>query len=215
MTLLTASPQIPTIADLLERLGGIAPDRVRFYPLPGTATEADVIAIDAHEDRVCELIDGVLVEKPMGIRESFVAVVIASILRQFVVPRNLGMVTGESGTMRILPGLVRIPDVAYTSVQRLPGGHVPDEPIPALVPDLAVEVLSKSNTQAEMARKLGEDFSAGVRLVWLVDLNTRSVSVYSDPARCVAFTIEQQLDGGDVLPGFTLPVRDIFAELDV
>ena len=66
-------------------------------------------------------------------------------------------------------GLVRIPDVAFTSWERLPGRRVPPEPIPELAPDLAVEVLSQSNTEAEMTRKRGEYFAAGVRLVWLVD----------------------------------------------
>ena len=60
MTLLVSSPEICTLADLLDRLGGVPPERVRFYPLPGTATEEDVVAIDAHEDRLCELVDGVL-----------------------------------------------------------------------------------------------------------------------------------------------------------
>jgi hypothetical protein len=58
-------PVIDTLADLLERLGGIAPDRVRFRPAPGTATEADVIAVRERHQRICELIDGVLVEKAM------------------------------------------------------------------------------------------------------------------------------------------------------
>jgi hypothetical protein len=66
-SLLKSSPDIPTLADLLDRLGGVSADRVRYYPLPGTATVADVIEIHAREKRLCELVDGVLVEKPMGI----------------------------------------------------------------------------------------------------------------------------------------------------
>jgi len=82
-TLLTPSPAIPTIADLLGRLDGISPQRVRFYPVPGTATVADVVAIYVREKRLCELIDGVLVEKPMGYRESILAIAIAAALRAF------------------------------------------------------------------------------------------------------------------------------------
>ena len=152
-TLLTSSPQIPTLADLLSRLGGVSPERVRFYPLPGTATEADVVAIEAGENRLCELVDGVLVEKPMGFRESLVAGWILTALNSFVMPRRLGVVSGSDGLMRLVPGLVRIPDVAFISRERLPGGRIPAEPIPQLVPDLAVEVLSESNTTAEMDRK--------------------------------------------------------------
>ncbi len=68
-----------TMADLLRELGDIPPDRVLLRPCP--ATEADVVWLDDHADRLCELVDGVLVEKPMGLRESFLAMAIGSTLR--------------------------------------------------------------------------------------------------------------------------------------
>jgi Uma2 family endonuclease len=213
-TLLPSSPEIRTLGDLLERLGGVSPERVRFYPLPGQATISDVVAIEARENRLCELIDGVLVEKPMGYRESLLAVAIAAALRAFVLPRKLGLVSGADGMMQLSPGLVRIPDVAYVSRQRLPGGRVPSEPIPHLVPDLAVEVLSASNTRAEMARKGQEYFEAGVQLLWLVDPDARVVTVYSGPEASSTLDQNQTLDGGAVLPGFTLSLPNLFAELD-
>jgi Uma2 family endonuclease len=213
-TLLTSSPQIPTLGDLLARLGDVPAQRVRFYPLPGQATVADVVAIEARENRLCELIDGVLVEKAMGYRESLLALAIAAALRAFVVPHKLGVVSGADGMMQRLPGQVRIPDVAYVSRQRLPGGRVPSEPIPRLVPDLVVEVLSQSNTEAEMARKRREYFEAGVRLLWLVDLDARTVTVFTGPEECSTLDQNQVLDGGAVLPGFTLPLPGLFAELD-
>jgi len=77
---LTFPAAIETLADLLEYLGGIAPDRVRFRPPPGTATEEDVLAIHAREGRLYELIDGVLVEKAVGLRESYLASVLITIL---------------------------------------------------------------------------------------------------------------------------------------
>jgi len=108
----TPTVTIETLADLLEQLGGIAPDRVRFRPAPGTATEEDVLAIrHSPERRLCELVDGVLVEKAMGLRESYLASVLITILLTFVRLRNLGLVTAPDGTMRLAPGLVRIPDV--------------------------------------------------------------------------------------------------------
>jgi Uma2 family endonuclease len=213
-TLLTSSPEIRTLGDLLERLGNVPPQRVRFHPLPGEGTEADVVAIEAHENRLCELIDGVLVEKAMGYRESLLAGWILTALNAFVLPRKLGMVSGADGMMQLFPGMVRIPDVAYVSRQRLPGGRVPAEPIPRLVPDLAVEVLSESNTEAEMARKRREYFEAGVRLVWLVDLDARTVTVFTGPQESSTLTQNQTLDGGDVLPEFTLALAGLFAELD-
>ena len=82
---------IETLADLLEQLGGIAPDRVRFRPALGTATEKDVLALrNGPERRLCELVDGVLVEKAMGFRESFLALVLGSILRALWATDTLG-----------------------------------------------------------------------------------------------------------------------------
>jgi Uma2 family endonuclease len=213
-TPLVSSPEIPTLGNLLDRLGGVPAERVRYYPLPGTATVADVIDIHDRERRLCELVDGVLVEKPMGWRESFIAGAILAALRAFVVPRRLGYVTGEAGMTQLLPNLVRIPDVAYVSRGRLKGGHIPTEPVPLLVPDLAVEVLSASNTAKEMERKRQDYFESGVRLVWSVDIEARTVAVYTSPDDPQLFTELQTLDGGDVLPGFSLPLGPLFAELD-
>jgi Uma2 family endonuclease len=110
-------------------------------------------------------VDGVLVEKAAGLRESFLAIALASLLRGFVRPRNLGLVTGEAGMMRLMTGLVRIPDVAFISWDRLPNRRVPTEPLPDVAPNLAVEVLSTSNTPREMVRKRQEYFAAEVQVV--------------------------------------------------
>jgi Uma2 family endonuclease len=211
---LTSPAAIETLADLLEYLGGIAPDRVRFRPPPGTATEEDVLAIHAREGRLYELIDGVLVEKAVGLRESYLASVLITILWSFVRPRNLGIVTGEAGTMRLAFGLVRIPDVAFISWQRLSGRRIPTEPIPALAPDLAVEILSSSNTPGEMARKRQEYFAAGVQVVWQIDPNARTVEVYTTPDQSTVLRETHILAGGTALPGFVLPLHELFAELD-
>jgi hypothetical protein len=93
----TATAAIDTLADLLEHLGGIHPNRVRFRPAPGTATEKDVLAIHDREGRLYELVDGVLVEKAMGWSESLLAGALIEVLRGFVRPRNLGLVTAPDG----------------------------------------------------------------------------------------------------------------------
>jgi Uma2 family endonuclease len=88
------------------------------------------------------------------------------------------------------------------------------EPIPSLVPTLAIEVLSESNTRREMELKRGEYFRAGVRVVWIVDPDARAVEVYTSvntPERVLKG--EELMDGGDVLPGFTLSVNALFAQL--
>ena len=187
---------ILTLDDLLEHLGGIAPSRVRFRPSPGTATEGDLIEANGQRLAIYELIDGVLVEKGMGYTESMLAIALAGFLRAFIIPRNLGLVSGADGMMRLHPGLVREPDVAFASWDRIPDRRCPTEPIAGFAPDLAVEVLSRSNTKAEMARKRREYFQAGVRLVWEVDPVARTVAVYDSPERCVLLDATMTLEGG-------------------
>jgi len=204
------------LADLLERLGHVPPERIRLHPPLGTATEADVLAaLEAPRKRICELIDGVLVEKAMGYTESVLASYLIQLLNAFVRPENLGLVTAPDGTVRLWAGRVRIPDVAFFSWDRLPGRQRPREPIPTLAPDLAVEILSRSNTPAEMRRKREDYFTVGVLLVWEVDPDTRTVHVYLTPEPDAAVLTEADtLDGGAVLPGFRLPLGELFAELD-
>jgi len=205
---------IETFAELQRQLGDIPAARIRLQPIPGTATAQDVLATQATTGRLCELVDGTLVEKGMGLRESFLASAIIECLRRFVRPRKLGIVAGEAGMMELSVGLVRMPDVSFISWKRLPGGVVPEEPIPKLAPDLAVEVLSLSNTVAEMKRKRGEYFKAGVSMIWIVDPRARTVAVYLSLRKFFVLTEEDTLEGGEVLPGFKLPLRDLFAELD-
>jgi Uma2 family endonuclease len=112
--------------------------------------------------------------------------------------------------VRLKIGLVRIPDVCFISWDRLPGGELPDEAIAGVIPNLAVEVLSKSNTPKEMERKLREYFKAGVQLVWLVDPKTQTARVYSSPTKVRRISKDQALDGGEVLPGFVLPLKELF-----
>jgi Uma2 family endonuclease len=203
------APEVKTMRDLLDRLGNVPPERIRIHPAPGTATEADVLICPNGDKRLCELVDGVLVEKAMGLYESVVAAVLIHLLQSFLDTDNLGIVSGESGTMRLAPGLVRIPDVAFISWDRFPNRELPDEAIPDLVPDLAIEVLSKGNTEDEMDRKLQEYFGAGVQLVWYIEPRTRTARVYTGPTEVTSLLEDDVLDGGTVLPGFQLTLREL------
>ncbi len=202
-----------TVADLWERLGHVPLERIRLVPPPGTATEQDVLDSIDHANRICELIDGVLVEKTMGYLESILAMAIGEFLRRFVREHKLGIVLGEGGTLRILPRQVRIPDVSFISWDRFPGGKLPQVPIPAVAPDLAVEVISESNPEGEMRRKLQDYFAAGVRLVWYINPRTRTAAVYTSAQQCVMLGEGDMLTGGIVLPGFELPLSELFAEI--
>ena len=203
-----------TLPDLLDRLGGGPPSRVRWIPTPGTATEADAIGAEERFGRLCELVDSTLVEKPVGFYGSVLAAIIIECLGASVDPRRLGAVAGEQGMMRVLQGQIRMPDVSFTSWARVPADY-PANPAPRVAPDLAVEVLSLTNTAAEMDRKRSEYFAGGTRLVWIVDPPTRTVAVYTSVAAEPAIVdAAGTVDGGEVLPGFTLSVAALFAQAD-
>lgn len=203
--------QHANLAELWLALGKVPLRRIVLHPAPGTATERDVLRLDDHHDRICELVNGTLIEKALGTYESLVAMQIGAVLVQFVGANKLGIVLGEAGMLRILPGQVRIPDVSFISTERLPGGQLPDQPIAQLVPDLAVEVISPGNSKTEMTLKLTEYFRAGVRAVWYVYPKTRTVEIYASPTERRTLKAKDTLDAAPLLPGLSFPVADIFA----
>ena len=194
------------VAELAAHLG-VTPERIRLRPPPGEATEEDVIRAEPW----CELIDGVLVERAMGYYESRVAVVLIYYLESYLETNDIGIVVGADGMMRLKLGNVRIPDVAFYSWDQFPNRELPDEQILSRVPDLPIEVLSPGNSKKEMERKRREYFAGGAKLVWQVDPAKKTVEVFTAPDQSVTFDESQTLDGGTVLPGFTLVIRDWFA----
>lgn len=208
-----AFPATWTLADLLEHLGGISPQRIRLRPAPGKAREHHVFEIHDREDRLYELVEGVLVEKIMGYEESSLACELIYYLKHFLREHDLGNVAGADGALRLMPRVVRIPDVSFISWDRLPDRRIPAEALPDATPDLAVEILSEGNTPGEMERKLRDYFFAGTRLVWYIDPQRRTVRVYTSPEQSDELSERQTLDGGSVLPGFSLPLAQLFARL--
>ncbi len=212
---MAVATEVRSMQDVLDRLGGVPLSRLRARPAPGEATEADLIAANDSGTAICELIDGVLVEKPMGIRESLLAAALIALIQRFADAHKLGFVTGEAGTMRIMPGLVRVPDVAFMAWGRVPGNRVPTQPIPDLSPDLAIEVLSVSNTKAEMERKIGEYFDSGTTLVWLVDPKSRTITIHDrDESEARVYGGSDAIVLNKVLPGFRFTLNELFDRLD-
>lgn len=204
-------PQSDSLADLLHRLGDVPPERILARPAPGTAMPSDVLRLcDGEPTRLCELVDGVLVEKAMGQRESRLTLVLARLIGNYLEVNNLGILTGADGPYTIEDDQIRFPDVAFISWDNIPAEADPDTPMPDWVPSLAVEVISRGNTRGEMARKLKDYFTASVELVWYVYPKERVVRVYTSEEDFQTLTEEDTLEGSSVLPGFQLSVRQLF-----
>ena len=150
----------------------------------------------------------------MATNESMLAIALAVFISRYLDTNNLGGLTGGDGLLKILPGQIRAPDVSFIRWERLPGRRSPKPPIYAIAPDLAVEVLSEGNTKAEMDRKLREYFQAGVRLVWYIDSETRTARAYTAMHEWTEIGPDGSLLGGDVLPGFELPLAQLFARVE-
>jgi len=220
-TLATPSPvqtlgrDFDTVAELLHSLGDVPPSRVIWNPRPGTATERDVIQLVERHNRLCELIDGTLVEKGMGSFESAIATFTSFFLLTFLESNPIGTVLGADGMVRMISGGVRLPDVSFFSKARLSGAQLRAQPIVPFAPDLAVEVISASNTEAEISRKRKELFASGTVLMWVIFPEEEVVDVFTGPTEAPFETLNRDgvLDGRGVLPGFSLPLEKLFSKI--
>ena len=177
----------------------------------GLITADDLLRLSSDGVRG-ELIRGVLIETmPTGREHGQIAVRLAAKLHNFVEPRRLGVLTAsDSGVwLEHDPDTVREPDVAFFSAEKSP----PDERVTGyaqVAPDLAVEIVSPSDRLPAVNDKALMWLRYGVRLVWVVRPDERRVDVHRDGHAVVALTASDALDGLDVLPGFSCPVREIF-----
>jgi Uma2 family endonuclease len=159
-----------------------------------------------------ELIRGEVVTMPApGFRHGEVAMQVGFILKLFLQQHPVGRVLAETGVRTEHdPDSVRGPDVSFWSFDR-----VQREPeivgYPEVAADLCVEVRSPSNTFKKLRDKAAEYLRAGVRMVWIVDPDDRSVTVYRQPGRGITISDDAVLEGEDVLPGFTCPVSKLFS----
>jgi Uma2 family endonuclease len=159
-----------------------------------------------------ELVEGELREMtPAGRRHARVARNILRSLDDHVVEHGLGEVYPEYGyVLSRDPDTVRAPDVSFLRRDRLERGGEEEGYFPG-VPDLAVEVVSPSDRFSAVSLKVDEYLEAGTPMVVLVDPPQRSVIVYRSRTGVTVLTEDDVLDGGDVVPGWRLPVRDVFA----
>src|SRR5262249_4030282 len=195
-----ATPTFESLSDLWDSLGRVPLERIRMRPPPGTATEQDVIAAESRDDRLCELVDGTLVEKAMGWYESRVGGILFRLLDEFAEKHELGIALPGDGMIYSEPGQVRRPDVAFFCWDHFPNRQLPRGQILDLVPDLAVEVLSPANTKGEMERKRRKYFLGGCKLVWEIDPEKKTARIYTAPDESKRIGEKGKLTGGSVLP---------------
>ena len=198
----------------LNDLGNVPASRVRTDPSPGTATVNDVSRLRNTERRLYELVDGTLVEKSMGWQESLLAGILLQWLNNYLDSHRIGVATGADGMTRLFGDTVRGPDVAFVAWNRMPNGQIPTDPIPDLVPNFVIEVLSTGNTYAEMSRKRREYFHAGVELLWMVDHRTRTITAFRTALDATVYSEDKMIDGGNVLPGWQVNIAELFSRLD-
>jgi Uma2 family endonuclease len=156
-----------------------------------------------------ELVRGRVVrEPPTAFEHGDIAFRIGSVLVSFVDEHGLGKVVGTEVGFVLFdePPTVRAPDIAFVREDRLDFDHRHFVP---LAPDLAVEILSPSNTMSEIHEKVLDYLDAGARLVWVVDPVSRTITAYRSRHDIRLLTGDEEIDGGDVLPGFRRRVSDL------
>jgi Uma2 family endonuclease len=163
-------------------------------------------------DGLYEVVDGRIVEKSMGAYENWLASVMYGRLDRYVEENSIGRAVIEMiFDLRPRVDRERRPDVAFVSFERWGRDRrIPRARSWAVVPDLAVEIISLTNTADEVAGKLEEYYEAGVRLVWVVYPAQMKIYVYTSTSQIRVLAPGDELDGGDVLPGLRLPLRDLF-----
>lgn len=181
-------------------------------PTPHAVTAEELL--DLPDDGLrYELVDGELrVMSPAGFEHGDVALEIGARLKEFVRGHQLGRVVGAETGFLISrgPDTVRAPDAAFVAAERLPPRHERHR-FAELAPDLVVEVVSPSDRAVEVTEKAFAWLAAGVPLVWVVYPAQRLVAVYTPDGTVTHRREGDELDGGDVLPGFRLAVGEIFA----
>ena len=158
-----------------------------------------------------ELVEGALITMaPPAYEHGKIALRLGSPLMQYVEANKLGEAVVESGFLiRRNPDTVRSPDVAFTTQERLAAvgrvkGFLP------IAPDLVAEIVSANDLYTEVTEKVAEWLAAGTRMVLVIDPRHHTVTVHRSPTAVTALTEADQIDGADVVPGWTMPVRALF-----
>lgn len=179
-------------------------------------TADDLLRLDDPDGLPHELVRGVLhLVTPALLDHGSVVMRVSAALAGHVYPHGLGELFGESTGFLLErdPDTVLCPDVAFVASRRLPPDGLERRSFSELAPDLAVEVLSKSNRPREVRAKVADYLRLGVRCVWVVDPRKRVVRIHTPDGAERLVGEDGILDGGEVLPGFRCPVDSLFVAL--
>jgi Uma2 family endonuclease len=182
----------------------------RMSTIPAMRTDQPVVPGDI----LYEVVGGQVLEKTMGSFETGIASILFEILGPFARSHRLGQLFNEMlFRINIAEDLQRRPDVAFVSDARWPiNRRPPRDAVWEMVPDLTIEVISKSNSAFDVLKKLHEYFDAGVRRVWVIYPEQAEVYDYSNPKQVQILGVGQELEGGELLPGFRVPVAALFED---
>ena len=179
-------------------------------------TADDLLRMPERDGVRYELVNGELkTMTPTGGAHGVIVAELTTALHQHARAHRLGRVFGESTgfVLRRDPDTVRAPGVSFVAAERLPAA------VPAgylhLAPDLAVEVVSPSDTVTELGRKVEEYVRAGVRSIWVVDPSNRTVTVHTPDRGVTVLRESDALDGGEIIPGFRYSITELFAAIDL
>jgi len=162
-------------------------------------------------DKDFELVDGLLVERKLGNKSNWVATRLAQLLNNYVEQGQLGWVFTSEAGYRLdpaRPNNVRKPDVSFVRFGRLPNEE-PADAYDYLAPDLAVEVISPGDTVRELDEKLAEYLASGVREAWVINPDVRTAKVYRPNGSIIALRENDELNGGDIIPGFQCRLAEL------
>ena len=159
------------------------------------------------DGRKYELVNGEVHEVPATVRHDEIGAIVIYRLMPFVIGR--GILCSAQAGFRMQGGNLRSPDVSFVRANRLPDGKAPDS-FGDGAPDLCVEILSPSEEAGDIDRKLREYFASGARLVWHLFPETQRILAFTSPTIRTIYEPDDELDAGDVLPGFRCRVEDLF-----
>lgn len=154
-----------------------------------------------------ELVDGRLTEVPTKFGHDAIILNIVLLIGPFMRGHGVGS-TGQDG-FRMANGNVRAPDVSFTRRERIPGGR-PGEGFGGVAPDLCIEIISPSERPADIDRKMRDYFDSGAVYVWHVFPETQTVTAFTSPTEARTLGADDTLDAGDLLPGFSCRVGELF-----